>query len=82
MHERRVISSDSWARLPGIYSRLGLHLALEAIAALLAQALDVPEAVKEAQEYTWQTLNAGFRPGMGTLFRIAVARTMNPNRNA
>ena len=23
------------------------------------------EAVREAQEYTWQTLNAGFRPGMG-----------------
>jgi hydroxymethylpyrimidine/phosphomethylpyrimidine kinase len=23
------------------------------------------EAVLEAQEYTWQTLKAGFRPGMG-----------------
>jgi hydroxymethylpyrimidine/phosphomethylpyrimidine kinase len=38
-----------------------------AIAALLAQGVDVVEAVKEAQEYTWQTLNAGFRPGMGQL---------------
>jgi hydroxymethylpyrimidine/phosphomethylpyrimidine kinase len=25
----------------------------------------VPEAVREAQEFTWQSLAAGFRPGMG-----------------
>lgn len=62
--ERGVIRSDSWARLPGIYHGSGCTLA-SAIAALLAQDVDVPEAVKEAQEYTWQTLNAGFRPGMG-----------------
>ena len=62
--ERGVISSDSWARLPGIYHGSGCTLA-SAIAALLAQGVDVPEAVREAQEYTWQTLNAGFRPGMG-----------------
>lgn len=36
-----------------------------AIAALLAQGVDVSEAVQEAQEYTWQTLKSGFRPGMG-----------------
>ncbi len=59
-----VISSDSWTRLPGIYHGSGCTLA-SAIASLLAQGVDVPEAVKEAQEYTWQTLNAGFRPGMG-----------------
>src|SRR3989338_8876423 len=62
--EHGVISSDSWARLPGIYHGSGCTLSA-AIAALLAQGVDVPEAVKEAQEYTWQTLNAGFRPGMG-----------------
>jgi hydroxymethylpyrimidine/phosphomethylpyrimidine kinase len=62
--DRGVISSDSWARLPGIYHGSGCTLAA-AIAALLAQGVGVPEAVKEAQEYTWQTLNAGFRPGMG-----------------
>ena len=62
--EQGVISSDSWARLPGIYHGSGCTLAA-AIAALLAQDVDVPEAVKEAQEYTWQTLNAAFRPGMG-----------------
>ncbi len=62
--DRGVVSSDSWTRLPGIYHGSGCTLAA-AIAALLAQGVDVPEAVKEAQEYTWQTLNAGFRPGMG-----------------
>jgi len=62
--ELGVISSDSWARLPGIYHGSGCTLA-SAIAALMAQGVAVPEAVKEAQEYTWQTLNAGFRPGMG-----------------
>jgi hydroxymethylpyrimidine/phosphomethylpyrimidine kinase len=62
--DRGVVSSDSWARLPGIYHGSGCTLAA-AIAALLAQGVSVPDAVKEAQEYTWQTLNAGFRPGMG-----------------
>ena len=62
--ERGVLRSDSWARLPGIYHGSGCTLAA-AIAALLAQDVDVPEAVKEAQEYTWQTLSAAFRPGMG-----------------
>ncbi|MFZ2300501.1 MAG: hydroxymethylpyrimidine/phosphomethylpyrimidine kinase [Gallionella sp.] len=59
-----ILRSDSWARLPGIYHGSGCTLS-SAIAALLAQGVDVPDAVKEAQEYTWQTLNAGFRPGMG-----------------
>lgn len=62
--ERGVLRSDSWARLPGIYHGSGCTLA-SAIAALLAQGVGVEEAVKEAQEYTWQALNAGFRPGMG-----------------
>lgn len=63
-NEHGIVSSESWARLPGIYHGSGCTLA-SAIAALLAQDVDVPEAVKEAQEYTWQTLSAGFRPGMG-----------------
>jgi hydroxymethylpyrimidine/phosphomethylpyrimidine kinase len=62
--ERGVVSADSWARLPGIYHGSGCTLA-SAMAALMAQGVAVPEAVREAQEYTWQTLNAGFRPGMG-----------------
>ena len=62
--ESGVLRSDSWARLPGIYHGSGCTLSA-AIAALLAQDVDIEEAVKEAQEYTWQTLHAGFRPGMG-----------------
>ncbi|HJV93252.1 MAG TPA: hypothetical protein VJ572_07210, partial [Azonexus sp.] len=33
--------------------------------AMLANGLDLPEAVREAQDYTWQTLKNGFRGGMG-----------------
>ncbi|MDH2918621.1 MAG: hydroxymethylpyrimidine/phosphomethylpyrimidine kinase [Sideroxydans sp.] len=62
--EAGVVRSDSWERLPGSYHGSGCTLA-SAIAALLAQGVDVPEAVQEAQEYTWQTLKSGFRPGMG-----------------
>jgi hydroxymethylpyrimidine/phosphomethylpyrimidine kinase len=62
--ERGVLRSDSWVRLPGIYHGSGCTLSA-AIASLLAQNVDMQEAVKEAQEYTWQTLRSGFRPGMG-----------------
>ena len=64
--EQGGVRSDSWERLPGIYHGSGCTLA-SAIASLLAQGVDVPEAVREAQEYTWQTLSAGFRPGMGQI---------------
>jgi len=62
--QQGVMRSDSWERLPGSYHGSGCTLA-SAIAATLANGLDIPEAVREAQEYTWQTLNAAFRPGMG-----------------
>ena len=62
--ERGILRSDSWGRLPGIYHGSGCTLSA-AIAALLAQNVEIQEAVKEAQEYTWQTLRSGFRPGMG-----------------
>ncbi len=61
---RGVVRSDNWPRLPGIYHGSGCTLA-SAIAALLANGLSMEEAVKEAQEYTWQALQFGFRPGMG-----------------
>ena len=63
-NERGVVRADNWERLPGSYHGSGCTLA-SAIAAMLANGLDVPEAVREAQEYTWQSLVAGFRPGMG-----------------
>ncbi len=62
--EQGLIRSESWDRLPGSYHGSGCTLA-SAIAANLANGLDVPDAVRDAQDYTWQALAAGFRPGMG-----------------
>lgn len=59
-----LVRRDAWDRLPGSYHGSGCTLA-SALAAGLAYGLSVEEAVLEAQEYTWQTLAAGFRPGMG-----------------
>jgi hydroxymethylpyrimidine/phosphomethylpyrimidine kinase len=59
-----VLRSDSWQRLPGSYHGSGCTLA-SAIAATIANGLAIDDAVKDAQEYTWQTLKAAFRPGMG-----------------
>lgn len=59
-----ILRSDAWQRLPGSYHGSGCTLA-SALAASIAHGLDVADAVREAQEYTWQTLKAGFRPGMG-----------------
>lgn len=75
-----VLRSDNWQRLPGSYHGSGCTLA-SAIAASIAHGLGVPEAVREAQEYTWQTLSAGFRPGMGQYIpdRLFWAREENPD---
>jgi hydroxymethylpyrimidine/phosphomethylpyrimidine kinase len=62
--ERGLVRSDNWPRLPGIYHGSGCTLS-SAIAALLANGLTMEEAVREAQEYTWEALKYGFRPGMG-----------------
>ncbi len=59
-----VLRSDGWPRLPGSYHGSGCTLAA-AIAAMLANGLELGEAVREAQEYTWQTLKNAYRPGMG-----------------
>jgi hydroxymethylpyrimidine/phosphomethylpyrimidine kinase len=32
---------------------------------MLANGLDMPEAAREAQDYTWHTLKKAYRPGMG-----------------
>ncbi len=55
---------DTWPRLAGSFHGSGCTLA-SAVAGLIARGLAVPEAVKEAQDYTWQALRYGFRPGMG-----------------
>jgi len=59
-----VVRTDAWARLPGSYHGSGCTLA-SAIAAMLANGLELPEAVREAQDYTWHALKKAYRPGMG-----------------
>jgi hydroxymethylpyrimidine/phosphomethylpyrimidine kinase len=59
-----VVRTDSWERLSGTFHGSGCTLA-SAIAALIANGLEVADAVREAQEYTWNTLAKAFRPGMG-----------------
>jgi hydroxymethylpyrimidine/phosphomethylpyrimidine kinase len=55
---------DKWDRLPGSYHGSGCTLA-SAIAANMAHGLAIEEAVRDAQEFVWKALAAGFRPGMG-----------------
>jgi hydroxymethylpyrimidine/phosphomethylpyrimidine kinase len=62
--DRGLIRQDSWQRLPASYHGSGCTLA-SALAATIARGLDIEEAVREAQDYTWHTLKHGFRPGMG-----------------
>ncbi|MFA7240287.1 MAG: hydroxymethylpyrimidine/phosphomethylpyrimidine kinase [Sulfuricellaceae bacterium] len=71
-----VVRHDSWQRLAGSYHGSGCTLA-SAVAAAIAHGLDFSDAVKEAQEFTWAALNAGFRPGMGQFLpdRLFWART-------
>lgn len=59
-----VIRADTWERLPGSYHGSGCTLA-SAVAAALAHGVDISAAVHEAQSFTWKTLAAAFRPGMG-----------------
>jgi hydroxymethylpyrimidine/phosphomethylpyrimidine kinase len=59
-----VVRSDKWERLPGSYHGSGCTLA-SAVAAHLANGVAAADAVMGAQEYTWRTLAAGYRPGMG-----------------
>lgn len=62
--EHRLLESYTWNRLPANYHGSGCTLAT-AIAALLAQGLDPVTAIHEAQEYTWESLNNGYRIGLG-----------------
>ena len=63
-HAVGLVRSDAWSRLSGSYHGSGCTLA-SAIAALIANGETIPEAVRAAQDYTWNALKAGFRPGMG-----------------
>jgi hydroxymethylpyrimidine/phosphomethylpyrimidine kinase len=60
------IRVDSWVRLPASYHGSGCTLA-SAITAMLAGGLDMAQAVREAQAYTYRTLQHAYRPGMGQM---------------
>jgi len=62
----RVLDTFVWDRLEGSYHGSGCTLA-SAIAGLMAQGLDPLSAVHEAQEFTWKSLQSGYRVGMGQL---------------
>ncbi|WP_246038469.1 bifunctional hydroxymethylpyrimidine kinase/phosphomethylpyrimidine kinase [Chitiniphilus eburneus] len=60
------VRSDMWDRLPGRYHGSGATLSA-ALAGALASGVELNTAVRDAQEYVWQTLVNAFRPGMGQL---------------
>ena len=62
--ENGVLQRDRWERLPGSYHGSGCTLA-SAIAGCMAGGAGIEDAVRDAQDYTWQALAHGFRPGMG-----------------
>jgi hydroxymethylpyrimidine/phosphomethylpyrimidine kinase len=53
-----------WERLPHTYHGSGCTLA-SSIAGLLAQGLEPFSAIAEAQDYTWNALEAGYKVGKG-----------------
>jgi hydroxymethylpyrimidine/phosphomethylpyrimidine kinase len=59
-----LIQAWQWGRLPGEYHGSGCTLAA-ACAALLARGVPLLEAVEEAQTYTWEALQNGYRIGRG-----------------
>jgi len=58
------VREDRWPRLAGSYHGSGCTLA-SACAANLAHGLAIGDAVRAAEEFTWQSLSAAFRPADG-----------------
>lgn len=63
-HNGECIKSYSYHRLPFSYHGSGCTLS-SAIAANIARGMNVIDAVREAQDYTWNALAHGYRPGRG-----------------
>jgi len=64
--EHQILESFPCKRLEGEFHGSGCTLA-SAIAGLLAQDIDIIDACRHAQEYTWASLQKGYRIGMGQL---------------
>lgn len=69
-HDGRCWETYTWDRLPASYHGSGCTLAAT-IAALMAHQLSPMQAVLEAQDYTWHSLQAAYQIGKGQ---------HNPNR--
>lgn len=63
-HKGECLETYTWDRLPHSYHGSGCTLT-SSIAALIAHGLEVKTCVLEAQEYTWNSLNAGYKLGKG-----------------
>ena len=61
-----LVREDRWRRLPGSYHGSGCTLA-SALAAALAKGRAVPDAAREAQQFTWNALAAAWKTGAGQL---------------
>jgi hypothetical protein len=77
-----VMRRDRWERLPGSYHGSGCTLA-SAIAGCIAGGASVEDAVRDAQDYTWQTLANGFPAGHGPVHSgpllLGTRRTRKPS---
>lgn len=62
----RLLETFRWPRLDGSYHGSGCTLAA-AIAGLMAQGNEPLTAIHQAQDYTWQSLEAAYRLGRGQL---------------
>jgi len=63
-NETGLVESFQWDRLSHTYHGSGCTLA-SSVAAMFAHGFEPLTAVMEAQEYTWNTLRAGYQPGTG-----------------
>jgi hydroxymethylpyrimidine/phosphomethylpyrimidine kinase len=63
-HNKQCMETYHWDRLPNHYHGSGCTLAAS-IAALCAHGLDINTVMIEAQEYTWNSLEAAYQPGSG-----------------
>ncbi len=63
-NQGKCIETYTWDRLAHNYHGSGCTLAAS-IAALMAHGLEVETCMLEAQEYTWNSLNAGYQPSNG-----------------
>jgi hydroxymethylpyrimidine/phosphomethylpyrimidine kinase len=75
-----VVRSDTWPRLAGPFLGAGSTLS-GTIAALLANGLEIPEAVLEAQEFTAAALANAHRPGMGKFIPDRYFWAREPDEN-